>query len=489
MENKQAAQEHPNAPALANASQGFDHLFSNDITGARKVFAADATPFHLLGLGICAFLEAALGMEAGLMGEASRCLALSEAEAKKQSKSVKPNPNSRFPPGLEWEIVTADAVVLLGLTHALSESYMGYLQCIYALNNAHGRFTKLHKTVFPAGMDQYSTPATTPTISRKPSATSLSPAQPPASVVSRSSAGSFFGRWGRSSSSLTVPNSAALDASFDGPVEEMIVSGTAFGYGLFNLVFSLLPKKVQGVVGFFGFKHDRKAALQALAVSAAKTDVHSVFSGLVLMTYHGAVLLVSGYQADEAHILKQYKAIVDKIEPRYPEGALWILNRAKILRMSHDAEGAIRVLQDGLRPERNHSFVQADALLVFELAWTLLAQRRYQEAADMFIKMTELNTWSHGTYYFIAAGCYISLGNRQKAQELMDRLPTLLDKKKINGKDLPTEVLIKKKLEFYKAKQLRRGGPEQNFVDAIQISPAEEIGICMISPIFSQGIV
>lgn len=31
----------------------------------------------------------------------------------------------------------------------------------------------------------------------------------------------------------------------DGPVEELIVSGTAFGYGLFNLVFSLLPKKVQ----------------------------------------------------------------------------------------------------------------------------------------------------------------------------------------------------------------------------------------------------
>ena len=60
--------------------------------------------------------------------------------------------------------------------------------------------------------------------------------------------------------------------------------------------------------------------------------------------------------------------------------------------------------------------------LVFELAWTLLAQRRYQESADMFIRITELNSWyvflfmsqsfslntrayrSHATYYFIAAG-------------------------------------------------------------------------------------
>jgi hypothetical protein len=63
------------------------------------------------------------------------------------------------------------------------------------------------------------------------------------------------------------------------------------------------------------------------------------------MTYHGAVLLLSGYQADEAHIIKQYRAIVDKcvavllsrqgdliysvisVQSRYPTGALWILNR------------------------------------------------------------------------------------------------------------------------------------------------------------------
>lgn len=30
------------------------------------------------------------------------------------------------------------------------------------------------------------------------------------------------------------------------------------------------------------------------------------------MTYYGVVLLLSGYQADEAHIIKQYLAIVDR---------------------------------------------------------------------------------------------------------------------------------------------------------------------------------
>lgn len=64
------------------------------------------------------------------------------------------------------------------------------------------------------------------------------------------------------------------------------------------------------------------------------------------MSYHGIVLLMAGYQADEAHIVKQYRAIVDKyvqpvlasmsmpdyasrsrISEKYPDGSLWILNR------------------------------------------------------------------------------------------------------------------------------------------------------------------
>lgn len=85
----------------------------------------------------------------------------------------------------------------------------------------------------------------------------------------------------------------------------------------------------RNVVGFLGYNHDRQLALKALAVSAARSDVHAVFSGyaiayfprnmphvcmsrLVLMTYYGVVLLMSGYQADERHIISQYKGIVQR---------------------------------------------------------------------------------------------------------------------------------------------------------------------------------
>lgn len=48
---------------LNSASVAFDHLFSNRLPQAKDAFAAEDTPFHLMGLGVCSFLEAALGME------------------------------------------------------------------------------------------------------------------------------------------------------------------------------------------------------------------------------------------------------------------------------------------------------------------------------------------------------------------------------------------------------------------------------------------
>ncbi|EJD00340.1 uncharacterized protein FOMMEDRAFT_142311 [Fomitiporia mediterranea MF3/22] len=456
--------------ALLSATKGFDLLFSNRLADAREQFASDDSPYHLLGQGICAFMQAALGMETNLIGEAARCLSESEAGAKKRSRTnmTANGGRSSFPPGIEFEILQAHAIILQGLVHALS---------------AHSRFTKLYKTIFPTGIDSYITPAATPIPSRSPSTHSLASTGSVRSttetvtVSSASSKGSsFLGRWGLSASNTSKgPPQSVLEP--EGPVEELIVSGAAFGYGLFNLIFSLLPAKVKTVVGLFGFQHDRRLALQALAVSAARKDVHAFLAGLALMWYHGAVLHLSGYQADEAHIVKQYKAIVDSAISRYPDGAMWILNRAKILRMTYDPEGAIAVLQDGLRPERPGHFQQADALLVYELAWTLLSQRRYEEAAGMFMRMTEVNTWSHATYYMIAGGCYVSLGDRVKAKELFDKVPSFLDKRKIGGKENPMEMVIRKKLAFYKVKAKRNGSDETAYVDFMKISPTEELAI------------
>ena len=54
---------HPNAALLESATKGFGFLFSNDMAAARAHFDGKDDPFHLMGLGVCAFMEAVLGME------------------------------------------------------------------------------------------------------------------------------------------------------------------------------------------------------------------------------------------------------------------------------------------------------------------------------------------------------------------------------------------------------------------------------------------
>lgn len=62
-ERKQENPDRLNVSQLLNATKGFDYLFTDDIDAARKHFEKHDDSFHLLGLGVCAFLEAALGME------------------------------------------------------------------------------------------------------------------------------------------------------------------------------------------------------------------------------------------------------------------------------------------------------------------------------------------------------------------------------------------------------------------------------------------
>lgn len=192
---------------------------------------------------------------------------------------------------------------------------MGYLQCFYELNRSvlhyrglvlslqnipvHTRnlqsmsghirspamltlTLRLYKTVFPSGLDSYATPATSKFPSPSPSIRSETSSTNTATSKQRSG---FFGRWGASGLSAQAPANPVI-GSPDGPVEELIMSGTAFGAcrfdnvpqnvlmswtirlrvcccccylgassclracSLFNLVFSLLPANIRSVAHF-----------------------------------------------------------------------------------------------------------------------------------------------------------------------------------------------------------------------------------------------
>lgn len=83
-------------------------------------------------------------------------------------------------------------------------------------------------------------------------------------------------------------------------------------------------------MAWFGFANaNRVVSLKLLTVAACtSSDVNGAFASLSLVTYYCVILLMSGWQADEANLIQSCELVLSRVEERFPNGTLWILNRA-----------------------------------------------------------------------------------------------------------------------------------------------------------------
>lgn len=90
---------------IESAANGFERLLGNDIVGARAIFSANKTSAaHGVGLGITAFLQAALGLESGELSSALDVLVNSEAAAQAAASSRQASYKTVYPNGTEYSV-------------------------------------------------------------------------------------------------------------------------------------------------------------------------------------------------------------------------------------------------------------------------------------------------------------------------------------------------------------------------------------------------
>ncbi|TIA73596.1 hypothetical protein E3P91_01372 [Wallemia ichthyophaga] len=474
----------------SSTTEGFNLLFNDKIEESTRELSKHNNAFGKTGLGIILFLQAALGMEDGMMERAQDQLLQAEKaadSAKRECSNAKHN-KTRFasaapyvwlitrtkqqPNSSSQELLVAANVIGQSMTQILTESSVEMIKAIYKLNRSYKLYNNSFLTVFPGGAASLpDTPIASPSLSRQQSTQTLNKPAPPKPQKSflAKKFGSFLGGagGGTNTAQITTPQPPSDE------VEEFVMSGACFGFGLFGLVFSLMPPKLKKLINVFGFKSDRKEALKALSLSASYKDVHSSFAALTLLFYTSSTLLLAGWNADSENDMRMFEKILKSCEERYPDGTLWTLNRAKLERINGNADKALEILGSTLN--KDGGFPQAEVIIVFEYAWLLLAENRYQDSAQYFLHLMKLNSWSHATYTLLAAGCHLS-----HAQEV----PSLLNAKKLGGRNMPMEDFAQRKIAFWKRKHERRVGacakqgisvdPERWDL-AIKISPADEM--------------
>ncbi|GAA6058174.1 hypothetical protein JCM3770_004079, partial [Rhodotorula araucariae] len=516
---------------IEDATKGFEAILDNDVDGALALLRRQPeSPFHLVGLGIAAFLKAILSREDAELRDATETLLRAETVASNEAGVKRPKGDTAgaYPAGIEFKLLTGDAVIGQALVAIMSESYVEFAKAIWKLNRAYKIFMSIYKTVFPGGVTE---DESLDSVFRKLNEHYLAQTTAPAASNS-AGGGGFLSAWGRkkapavavslrhtsSSSALAsaqgasaTPTSASAPVSHlpsehgsttdlaaglaatslgggvgttegDGADEHptplwagdrlttLVISGAALGSGMFGLIFSTLPPKMRKMISWFGFSgSSRPTALKLLTVAASTgDDVHGYFASLTLVTFYGFILLMSGWQCSEMTYLRTLSRTLNRVSSRFPNGTLWVLNRAKLARYERRVDDAVQIVEDALAREKRegNSFREADSLLVFELGWLYLSQAKWVETANSFEKI--LNSWSHATYIAIAAGALIDALNTQRvqgtplspdlvtrAEALLARLPGLCLQKRIFGEKPVTETFIVRRAEVHRKKKER----------------------------------
>ncbi|KAK7451747.1 hypothetical protein VKT23_012426 [Stygiomarasmius scandens] len=256
------------------------------------------------------------------------------------------------------------------------------------------------------------------------------------------------------------PEDPSIDAHFR--------SGVYLGAGMATLILSLLPQKLLTIVELFGYKGDRKEALELLcraggwsadssepAVSTAQEGVRRTICDMALMIFH---LVLSSFTFDGVDVGMAQK-IIDWNLKRYPNGVFFLFGAGRSSLVRSQPRRAISFYTRAM--EVQSQYRNLHHISFWEIAIATLALWDLKDSLESWKVLQEEATWSKAIYSYGMAVCLLELadiidrGNqesksgpsskemREQAAKLMEQVPSL--RQKIAGKSIPLEKFVSRK--------------------------------------------
>ncbi|RCH90070.1 Mitochondrial outer membrane protein iml2 [Rhizopus stolonifer] len=291
-----------------------------------------------------------------------------------------------------------------------------------------------------------------------------------------------------------------LDESRD-IIENAIESGIFFGIGLFSLVFSLLPPKVNKILNTLGFQSSRPFALHLLQKSFRNLGLYSSLSALSILAYYTNLsLFVHPQLLPNSLSLEKAREILDQMKICFPNGKIWKLLEGKLCKMEGKTRRGVEILRDvrsresvkieiltgklhTLPQKKKDRMVcelpQLQALAVYEMGWGQIFLGDYFQASETFFRLEGMNNWSRAFYHYIATCCMFADEAYDKSAREFMQIPGMLKRKRqFGGKLLPNEIYAERKIKHWIQKSF---GQEDGVLDgkslrkAVVINPLWEL--------------
>ncbi|CAZ81126.1 unnamed protein product [Tuber melanosporum] len=428
---------------------------------------------------------------------ASDRLADAEGSADRdQKKAIREKiQRSSFPPGTEFALAHAESQLMSAVVGVLSESVVESMKAFYKMRSAYKTLEGLQAHVAVAlpntplarldgmGGSKVSLPKSLKAPKRGSDHDGNSLNAGMAGLDMRpASASEVPSR----NSSASRRSATSLDSQYNS-MDKFIISGANMCFGMLLLILGMVPPSMKRIMAIVGFRGDRERGAEMLWEAAKFDNIHGAIAVLTILQYYGNMAQFSditpddnhpsgiGYPADRCH------EALGWIRRRYPNAALWKLEEARMEAVKGNLENAVTMLSVPVVTQMK----QVEALILFEKSLNQMFLHRYEDVAAGFIKLMTLNNWSHALYNYFAAVCYIELyrqaktsdtekaeGWAKKAEDLFERIPSFMGKKRFMAQGLPVEVFADKKIKKWVARSKERG---IRLADAVGVSPVEEM--------------
>ncbi|TID15022.1 hypothetical protein CANINC_004693 [Pichia inconspicua] len=324
-------------------------------------------------------------------------------------------------------------------------------------------------------------------------------------------------------------------------VDEYIHSGVNLCFGILQVVLSLIPPAIGKVLSVVGFKGSREAGLRMVWNAAQERNIHGGIGLLALLVFYDGPFQFTDVDfdipssketlnasTDDFTNLQRIKSNIsikskkelahDKMELEkiatqghaetllhpgeklvkvllhsralFPHSNLWLLQESRMLA----SRGRLQEAVDLMDTATESQMKQVDALLGFDRCMILVFMHNFDRAAQDFLKLIDINSYSHALYTWFAASCYLEAYRMCKtgliipssdvnpskvddyaklAEKYFHQAPKLIGKKKFLSKIPPFEKFISRK--YKEIQETQRKNLKLSFIDCIQSSPVHEL--------------
>ncbi|KAK9370053.1 outer membrane protein Iml2/Tetratricopeptide repeat protein 39 [Lipomyces kononenkoae] len=523
--------------ALSNALEAMDCVMADDLERANKILNGTSPKSSLpaLARGVMSFIEATLGFEGEKIKEATEQLRIAEEAAMRDRLRAQKtqHQSSSFAPGTEYYLAVAEAHLMGAVVLFLSESAIASVKSFYKLRRAYQILADIYNNsrdensgqlLLPEIADEKSKLGDTADDDNDPNEDDIIVDQSADTADLESALEQVLEKNELDISALpetqlpprpaqkfkpfgggNIANANANSNAATALVDDYIQSGVNLCFGILQLVITMIPPAFGRVLSVIGFRGDRETSLQMLWEATSSDSIHGAIALLTLLMYYTGPAQVCDISPSESSFPKdRLLSVLARTRKRYPRSALWILQEARMLGMDGDLKRSLTILQTPMKVQMR----QVEALVEFERGMCHLDLHEFESAAQSFMKLTKLNTWSHALYTYVAGVCYVELYRaasraatqdvvkialyKKKAEEMLLIAPTLIGKRRITGRAMPLELYLQRKVEKWKSwmpttspKDSRGGsstsvnstssGIQPSIVDYIGTSPANEI--------------